>query len=59
MHFKVGPKVDKSTLRKEVRDFCGNFAIYRMVPFSPQEVESGKVQVINMNYAKNCSGTGI
>ncbi|XP_028515596.1 uncharacterized protein LOC110241421 [Exaiptasia diaphana] len=38
----IGPIVDKSTLRKEVRDFCGQFPVYRLEPFTPDSVSYGK-----------------
>ncbi|KXJ08733.1 uncharacterized protein LOC110248314 [Exaiptasia diaphana] len=40
--WSVGPKVDKSKLRKEIRDFCGKFPVYRLEPFSLDSVSIGK-----------------
>ncbi|KXJ12905.1 hypothetical protein AC249_AIPGENE19884 [Exaiptasia diaphana] len=37
----IGPIVDKSTLRKEVRDFCGQFPVYRLEPFNADSVSYG------------------
>lgn len=36
--WRVGNRVDKSTLRQEVRDFCGQFPIYRLEPFTADTV---------------------
>ena len=40
--WKVGGMVDKWTLRPEVRDFCGQFPVYRLEPFTPDSVSVGR-----------------
>jgi len=40
--WKVGDMVDKWTLRPEVRDFCGQFPVYRLEPFTPDSVSVGR-----------------
>ncbi|XP_028519019.1 uncharacterized protein LOC110252508 [Exaiptasia diaphana] len=47
MRWTRGPEVDKTILRKEVRDFCGQFPVYQLVPFNPDLVSafnSGRVK---------------
>ena len=34
----MGPRVEKSSLRPEVQEFCGNFPVYRLQPFTPDSV---------------------
>jgi len=34
----VAGTIDKNTLRKEVKDFCGQFTIYRLEPYVPNSV---------------------
>ena len=34
----LGDIVDKQTLRPEVQDFCGQFPVYRLEPYTPDSV---------------------
>ena len=34
----LGDVVDRQTLRTEVQEFCGNFPIYRLEPYTPDSV---------------------
>ncbi|XP_031552027.1 uncharacterized protein LOC116289270, partial [Actinia tenebrosa] len=36
--WRVGARVDKRTLRQAVRDFCGQFPIYRLEPYTADSV---------------------
>ncbi|KAJ7361910.1 hypothetical protein OS493_014556 [Desmophyllum pertusum] len=36
--WKIDAKIDKTTLRREVRDFCGQYPIYRLYDYTPDSI---------------------
>ena len=38
LQWGLGPRVEKTSLRPEVQEFCGDFPVYRLEPFTPDSV---------------------
>ena len=36
--WRIGARVEKLSLRPEVQEFCGQFPVYRLEPFTPDTI---------------------
>ena len=56
--WRIGARVEKWSLRPEVQEFCGQFPVYRLEPFTPDTVavvddtRAGKPVIVYIKYSR-------
>ena len=56
--WRIGARVEKWSLRREVQEFCGQFPVYRLEPFTPDTVtvvddtRAGKPVIVYIKYSR-------